>query len=181
MALDILWWVVIAALVIYGIATFLASFKYVPERRVGVVSGPRGQMRVLGKGFHLVVPFTQRLKLVPTGPERMDAEVTQVVTRDGWRITAHIQLNARLVDHENADEAGDDWRRATLDTARRVLRTELENNDAVDLRPRPQALDEGVMEEINILTRRWGVEVDWVRVTIRWAYSIPPASQAPHY
>ncbi len=181
MALDILWWVVIAALVIYGIGMVLASFKYVPDRRVGIITGPGGSSRIVTKGFHIVIPFTHKVELVPTGPERMDAEVTQIVTRDGWRITAHIQLNAKLVDHEAGNEAGDDWRKATLDTAKRVLQTELENNDAVDLRPRPQALDEGVMEEINILSRRWGVVVDWVRVTIRWAYSIPPASNVPHY
>ena len=112
---------------------------------------------------------------MPKGPLRMDGEVRNVVTQDGWNLSAHYQMNAKLVNERVVHEAGDDWRVATQDATDRVLRTELENNDATDLRPRPQALDEGVTEEINLLTRRWGVEVDWLRVTIRWAFAVPPA------
>ncbi|NOQ53574.1 MAG: hypothetical protein GQ558_03090, partial [Thermoplasmata archaeon] len=105
--------------------------------------------------------------------------VHDVITRDGWRVSAHFQMSARLVNELAVSEAGEDWRDATKDIGLRVLRTELENNDAVDLRPRPQALDEGVADEINILTTQWGVHVDWLRITIRWAYAVPPAHVVP--
>jgi regulator of protease activity HflC (stomatin/prohibitin superfamily) len=147
----------------------------VPEGHVGIITARSGNMKVVGKGLHVINPFNTKTELMPKGPVRMDGEVRNVITQDGWNISAHYQLNALLVDELLVRGAGGDWRVATNDSAERILRTELENNDASDLRPRPQALDEGVTEEINILTRRWGVEVDWLRVTIRWAYAIPPA------
>ena len=175
MAWDSLLWIAVAAVAVYGGATLLASVRMVPEGQVGIVTSRSGGRKVLGKGLHIINPFNTRTELVPKGPIRMDGEVRNVVTQDGWNISAHYQLNAKLVDEMVVHDAGDDWRVATKDAAERVLRTELENNDAKDLRPRPQALDEGVTEEINVLTHRWGVDVDWLRVTIRWAYSVPPA------
>jgi len=172
-------WIALAALVIYGAASVLASIKVVPEGKVGIVSDRSGQRRVIAKGVHLVFPFGHKVKMMPKGPVRMDGEVLDAITRDGWRISAHFQMSASLSNELVVDEAGEDWRDATKDTAIRVLRTELENNDAVDLRPRPQALDGGVTDEINILTTRWGVHVDWLRITIRWAYAVPPVHVVP--
>lgn len=172
-------WVALAALVIYGAASVLASIKVVPEGKVGIVSDRSGHRRVITKGVHLVFPFGHKVKLMPKGPVRMDGEVHNVITRDGWRVSAHFQMSARLMNELAVFEAGEDWRDASKDTTIRVLRTELENNDAVDLRPRPQALDEGVTDEINILTVQWGVHVDWLRITIRWAYAVPPVNVVP--
>lgn len=176
---DALLWVLLLAMLIYGVATILASIKVVPEGKVGVVTDRSGRRRVIGMGAHVVQPFGHKVKLYPKGPVRMDGELRDVVTLDGWRISAHFQLSARLVDELAVSEAGGDWRDVTLDAAHRVLRTELENNDSTDLRPRPQALDAGVTEEINVLSRRWGVEADWLRVTIRWAFAVPPAHVVP--
>jgi hypothetical protein len=127
----------------------------------------------------MVQPFGHKVVLYPKGPLRMDGEVRNVTTQDGWRISAHFQMNAHLVDEMAVSGIGGDWRNETLEVAHRVLRTELENNESADLRPRPQALDEGVAEEINVLSGKWGVEVDWLRVTIRWAYALPPANLMP--
>lgn len=175
MAYEALLWVVVAALVVYGGATLLASVRMVPEGKVAVVTSRSGIRSVLGKGIHLVNPFNSRTQVMPKGPLRMDGEVRGVLTQDGWRISAVYQMNAKLVDETVVDEAGGDWPEATRDAADRVLRTELENNDATDLKPRPQALDAVVTEEVNLLARTWGVSVDWLRVTIHWAYAVPPA------
>jgi regulator of protease activity HflC (stomatin/prohibitin superfamily) len=175
MVSDAFLWVLIAAAAVYGGAMVLASVRMVPEGHVGIVTGRSGERRVLENGLHMVDPFRSKTDLMPLGPVRMDGEVRSVITQDGWNISAHYQLNAKLVDELLVGEAGGDWLVVTKDAAERVLRTELENNDASDLRPRPQALDEGITEEINVLTHKWGVEVDWMRVTVRWAYAIPPA------
>jgi regulator of protease activity HflC (stomatin/prohibitin superfamily) len=175
MVIDAIMWVLVAAVVVYGGAILLASVRMVPEGHVGIVTARSGDRRVIERGLHLVNPFNSRTELTPIGPVRMDGEVRSVITQDGWNISAHFQMNAKLVDELAVSGAGGDWREVTKDAAERVLRTELENNDASDLRPRPQALDEGITEEINVLTGKWGVEVDWMRVTIRWAYAIPPA------
>ncbi len=175
MVLDAFVWVLVAVLAVYGGATLLASIRMVPDGQVGIVTSMSGRRTVMGNGLHMVNPFNTKTEMMPKGPLRMDGEVRNVVTQDGWNLSAHYQMNAKLVDELVVHEAGDDWRVATKDATDRVLRTELENNDATDLRPRPQALDEGVTEEINLLTRRWGVEVDWLRVTIRWAFAVPPA------
>jgi len=175
MASDALLWVLVVALAVYGGATLLASVRMVPEGNVAIVTTRSGRRTVFGKGLHMVNPFNSRTQVMPKGPIRMDGEVHGVVTLDGWKISAVYQMNTKLVDELVVDQAGGDWREATKDAAQRVLRTELENNDATDLRPRPQALDAVVTEEINLLTRQWGVDVDWLRVTIHWAYAVPPA------
>lgn len=179
LAMPMVLWILLAALLVYGVAFVLATIKFVPHGRIGIVTTKGGHRYVLGQGLHLILPIGNSVFNVPKGPERMDGEVRNIITRDGWHLTAHLQFNARLVDEPSAVNGGDDWRDTTRDVALRVLRTELENNDATDLRPRPQALDESVAEELNELTARWGVEVDWLRVTIRWAYSVPPAHEVP--
>jgi regulator of protease activity HflC (stomatin/prohibitin superfamily) len=175
--MDVLVWILVLAVIVYGGAAVVASFKFVPDGNIGIVRGPGGSRKVVGRGLHMLAPVGYKVKLIPVGPERMDGDVRDVITRDGWRIMAHVQLNARLLDEVVAAEGGDDWRKATIDAALQVLRTELENNDAIDLRPRPQALDEGVRDELNVLASKWGVDVDWLRITIRWAYSVPPAHE----
>ncbi|NIP35545.1 MAG: hypothetical protein GWN18_11355, partial [Thermoplasmata archaeon] len=50
---------------------------------------------------------------MPVGPVRMDGEVRSVITQDGWNISAHYQLNARLVDDVAVQDAGGDWREVT--------------------------------------------------------------------
>lgn len=175
MVSDALFWVLVAALAVYGGATLLASVRMVPDGSVAILTTKSGKRTVYGKGLHVVNPFNSKTEVMPKGPVRMDGEVHNVVTQDGWKISAVYQMNAKLVDEMIVDEAGGDWREATKDAAERVLRTELENNDAKDLRPRPQALDVVVTEEINLLASRWGVGVDWLRVTVHWAYAVPPA------
>ena len=175
MVLQAVMWVIVAALVVYGVATLLASIKLVQEGQVGIATTRGGSRRPLPKGLHIVNPFTTRVRTYPGGSHRLEGDVRGAITQDGWRLSAHVELNARLRDELAVVEAGGDWRKATQDAVVRILRTEIENNEATDLKPRPQALDDLVLDEVNALVVRWGVEVDWLRVTIRWAESLPPA------
>lgn len=179
MAMAAWGWVLIAALVVYGVAMALASLRRVPKGSVGVLRGRSGNARVLDEGLHIVLPLGGHLTIVPKGPERVTGHLPDMLTKDGWRVQASIQLDCRLMDPNAAARSDRDWRQVTLDGAMGVLRTELENNDAVDMRPRPHALDEGVRDELNILTARSGVVVDWLRVTIRWATALPPTEEPP--
>ncbi len=174
-------WILLIALVVYLSALGIASVRRVPEGKMGVVLGVGKPRRLLPKGTHVVFPFGNKVVLIPKGPERIIGDVKDVLTKDGWRLIASVQLNAHVVDEQLAALETEDWRRSTLDTMLHVVRTELENNDAVDLRPRPHALDEGCRVETDLLTERFGVKVDWLRVTIRWAHASPPARTPASY
>jgi hypothetical protein len=174
-------WILFIAMVVYLSAMIIASVRLVPDGKMGVVLGVGKPRRLLSKGMHVVFPFGNKVVLIPKGPERIIGDVKDVLTKDGWRLIASAQLNARVVDEQLAALETEDWRRSTLDTMLQVVRMELENNDAVDLRPRPHALDEGCRVETNVLTDRFGVKVDWLRVTIRWAHASPPVHTPPSY
>jgi regulator of protease activity HflC (stomatin/prohibitin superfamily) len=185
LALTVLGWVAVAVAAVYGGATALASIKRVPQDRIGIVLLRGSRMRALGEGIHLVQPFGTKVVLIPRGPERIVGDVRDAVTRDGWRLSAWVQLYAHVFDDREAALACEDWRREALDTSLAAVKLLLERSDAQDLRASPQALDEGAREEANELLKRFGTTVEWLRVTVKWAQAtaplVPPPSKALRY
>jgi regulator of protease activity HflC (stomatin/prohibitin superfamily) len=175
LALTVWGWIGLTALVVYAAATVLASIKRVPSGRIGVRMGPGARKEVLSEGLHLVQPFGTKVVYIPRGPERIMGDVRDIVTKDGWRLTAVVQLSATVYDERSAALATEDWRREALKAALASVRLLLERSDAADLRPSPHALDEGARDETDHLLGQFGTKVEWLRVTVKWPQAIPPA------
>jgi hypothetical protein len=185
LALAVWGWIAVAVASVYGGATALASLKRVPQGRIGIVLLRGARVRALGEGVHLVQPFGTRVVLIPRGPERIVGDVRDAATRDGWHLSAWVQLRAHVFDDREAALECEDWRREALDASLAAVRLLLERSDAADLRASPQALDEGSREEANEMLKRFGTTVEWLRVTVKWAQAtaplVPPPSQALRY
>ncbi len=185
LALTVWGWIAVAVIAVYGGATALASLKRVPQGKIGIVMLRGSRVRALGEGLHVVQPFGTRVVLIPRGPEKIVGDVRDAVTRDGWRLSAWVQLYAHVFDDREAALACEDWRREALDASLASVKLLLERSDASDLRESAQALDEGAREEANELLKRVGTTVEWMRVTVKWAQAtaplVPPPSQALRY
>lgn len=174
MALSAWGWIGLTVVLVYATATVLASIRRVPSGRIGVRMGPGERKEVLPEGFHLVQPFGTKVVYIPRGPERIMGDVRDVVTKDGWRVTAVLQLSAVVFDERAAALSTEDWRREALKASLAAVRLLLERSDASDLRPSPNALDEGARDETEHLLSPFGTKVEWLRVTVKWSAAIPP-------
>lgn len=177
-ALGLLGWVwTLLIEEIFSNVYLVAAAVYGFFRALGVTvrSGSTGQRFTLGRadkrldpGFHWLIPFVQRAKVVPTRSRTLDLEGQRIATRDGlvvvvssnlvWRI---VDVTKSLVEVDHLVQAMRDWLAVA---AARVLssttRADLggEGGDGGDGGSRE--LDRRLEETLGELLAPWGVSVE---------------------
>ena len=115
--------------------------------------------RTLDPGFHLLIPFVQRARSLPTRSRTMDLPTQRVVTRAGLVFIADANLVYRIVDVRKALIEVDDLERGMLQMlglgVQEVLRDLRREEATVSVE-----LDEALRANLSRRLEPWGVAVE---------------------
>lgn len=164
--------VAVLALLIIGLKTAVV----VPMREAYVIER-LGRFRcVLKPGFHILIPFFDRIAYKQEMREEpMDVPPQSCITRDNMQITVDGLIYLKVMDAERASYGIENYRRASVNLAQTTMRSEIGKLALHEAFAERDKLNDGIVREIDKASDPWGIKV--LRYEVK---NITPSSEVIH-
>lgn len=148
----------------------------VPMRQCCVLERFGNFRRVLEPGFHVVVPFLDRVAYRHEIREQVfDIPAQSCITRDNIQVTVDGLVYLKVMDAKRASYGIGDYKMASVNLAQTTMRSEIGKLTLGDTFYERDKLNESIVREIDKASDPWGIKV--MRYEIK---NIAPSSQVVH-
>jgi len=148
----------------------------VPMRDAFVIERLGKFRKVLEPGFHILIPFFDRIAYRHEMREQViDVPSQACITRDNMQVAVDGLVYLRVIDPERASYGIEDYRRAAVNLAQTTMRSEIGKLDLSQTFSERDALNDSIVREIDKASDPWGVKV--LRYEIR---NITPSTDVIH-
>ena len=148
----------------------------VPMRQACVLERFGNFRRVLEPGFHVIVPFLDKVAYRHEIREQvLDIPPQSCITRDNIQVTVDGLVYLKVMDAKRASYGIGDYQLASVSLAQTTMRSEIGKLTLGDTFSERDQLNESIVREIDKASDPWGVKV--LRYEIR---NITPSSQVVH-
>lgn len=148
----------------------------VPMRQSCVLERFGNFRRVLDPGFHLVVPFLDRVAYRHEIREQvLDIPAQSCITRDNIQVSVDGLVYLKVMDAKRASYGIGDYRLASVNLAQTTMRSEIGKLTLSDTFYERDKLNESIVREIDKASDPWGIKV--MRYEIK---NIAPSKQVVH-
>ena len=150
----------IIGLVFLAIVTLAKSATIVPQQKAFVVENLGKYSRTLRAGFHILIPFVERLAYRHSLKEMaLDIPEQVCITKDNVQVGVDGVLYMQILDPERASYGIQDYIFAISQLAQTTLRSEIGKID-LDRTFEERALINGnVVREVDLASEAWGVKI----------------------
>lgn len=139
---------------------FFKLIRIVPEQEAWIVEQFGKFQKTLGSGFHLVVPFVQRVAYKHLLKEEViDVEPQICITSDNVQVTVDGILYLRVVDPVKASYGIDNYRYATAQLAKTTMRSELGKLELDRSFSERDDLNDAIVRAVDEASDPWGIKV----------------------
>lgn len=148
----------------------------VPMRQCCVLERFGNFRRVLGPGFHLVVPFLDKVAYRHEIREQvLDIPAQSCITKDNIQVTVDGLVYLKVMDAKRASYGIGDYQLASVNLAQTTMRSEIGKLTLGDTFYERDKLNESIVREIDKASDPWGIKV--MRYEIK---NIAPSQQVVH-
>ncbi|PSM51784.1 paraslipin family protein, SPFH superfamily [Campylobacter blaseri] len=149
------------------IAMFLkAGFKIVSQSDIVIIERMGKFHRVLDGGFHVIIPFIDRVKSVLTAREQLvDITRQQVITRDNVNIQVDGIVYMKIINGKMAYYNVEDYRKAISNLAMTTLRGEIGGMILDDTLSSRDKLNAALQIALGDAADNWGVKIMRVEIS----------------
>ncbi len=167
----------IIGLVLLAIVTLAKTATIVPQQQAFVIENLGKYSRTLRAGFHILVPFIERIAYRHSLKEvAIDIPEQVCITKDNVQVGIDGVLYMQILDPERASYGINDYVFAITQLAQTTLRSEIGKID-LDRTFEERALINGnVVREVDLASEAWGVKI--LRYEIRNINPPPDVIQA---
>ncbi len=145
----------------------------VPMRQNYIVEHLGKFLTVLRPGFHLVIPFIQRIAYRQEIREQvLDIPAQSCITKDNIQVAVDGLVYLKVMDAERASYGIGDYRRASVNLAQTTMRSEIGKLTLGDTFAERENLNERIISEVDKASDPWGIKV--LRYEVR---NITPSRQ----
>ena len=117
---------VAGGLVALIVITLIKTAKVVPQRQASVVERQGKYSRTLDAGFHLLIPFIERVAYRHNLKEiALDVTSQMCITKDNIAVEIDGVLYMQVLDAKDASYGIEDYRYASIQLAQTTLRSEI--------------------------------------------------------
>ncbi len=164
--------------VLFLIALFLVwqAACVVPMREAFVIERLGKFRAVLEPGFHILIPFFDRIAYRQEMREQViDVPSQACITRDNMQVEVDGLVYLKVIDASRASYGIEDYRRASVNLAQTTMRAELGKLDLSQTFSERDTLNDTIVREIDKASDPWGVKM--LRYEIR---NITPSAEVIH-
>ena len=155
----------VLAFVVVAVVLVLSGAKSVKQGWEFTVERFGRYTRTLRPGFHLIVPFIDRIGAKMNMMENvLDVPPQDVITKDNAMIRANGVLFFQVLDSAKAAYEVNNLQRATLNLALTNIRTVMGSMDLDQLLSQREVINAQLLSVIDEATRPWGVKVTRVEI-----------------
>ena len=142
------------------VITVTKTARIVPQRSAFVVERLGKYVKTLEAGFHLLIPFVDRVAYSHTLKENaLDVPRQACVTRDNIQIVVDGVLYLQVVDPKQASYGIQDYNYAAMQLAQTTLRSVIGKIDLDKTFEEREAINQRVVEVLDEAAVTWGVKV----------------------
>ncbi|MEJ6657067.1 MAG: stomatin-like protein [Pseudomonas sp.] len=148
------------ALLVFIVITVAKTAQIVPQRSAFVVERLGKYAKTLEAGFHLLIPFVDRIAYRHTTKEEaIDVDRQACVTKDNIQVVVNGVIYLQVVDPKAASYGITNYRFAATQLAQTTLRSVIGKIDLDKTFEEREAINIQVVQALDEAARPWGVKV----------------------
>jgi len=152
--------IAIIGLVVLAIVVIAKTATIVPQQRAYVVENLGKYSRTLRAGFHILIPFIERIAYRHSLKEMaVDIPEQICITKDNVQVGVDGVLYLQILDPQRASYGIQDYIFAIVQLAQTTLRSEIGKIDLDRTFEERAAINGNVVSEVDLASDPWGVKV----------------------
>jgi len=156
--------IILAFLVLFGLVLLVASIRIVQEYERGVIFRLGRVMGAKGPGLFFIIPFIDKMIKVDLRTVTLDVPSQEAITADNVTVKVNAVVYFRVINTVDAIVQIEDYRRATWQIAQTSLRNVIGQSLLDQLLQDREAINERLQGIIDEATEPWGIKVSIVEV-----------------
>lgn len=154
------WTVVLVILIVFLLIAFFKTIRIVPQKEASIVERLGKYSRTLEAGFHVLVPFIDKVSYKHTLKEQaVDVPPQQCITRDNIAVEVDGILYMQVVDPKRASYGIDNYRFASTQLAQTTMRSVMGKLDLDKTFEERDVINSAIVAAVDKASDPWGVKV----------------------
>ena len=152
--------IILIGLALFAMFFFVSMIKIVPQREAIIVERFGKYKETLLAGFHLIVPFVDRVAYRHTLKEQaIDVESQQCITQDNISVEVDGILYLQVMDPQRASYGIDNYRFASTQIAQTTMRSVIGKMQLDKTFEERDTINVAIVEAVDKASDPWGVKV----------------------
>lgn len=152
--------IIFIGLAILALLLFLTTIRIVPQRSAYIVERFGKYRATLLAGFHVIIPFADRIAYKHTLKEQViDVAAQTCITKDNIAVEVDGVLYLQLMDPQKASYGIDNYRFASIQLAQTTMRSIIGKMELDRTFEERESMNSTIVEAVDNASDPWGVKV----------------------
>ncbi len=152
--------VILIIIIIFLLIAFLSTFKVVPQRSVYIVERLGKFSRALDAGFHILIPFIDKVAYKQNLKEQALDVASQIcITRDNIAVEVDGVLYLQVIDPQKASYGIDNYRFAVIQISQTTMRSIIGKMELDKTFEERETVNATIVEAVDRASGPWGIKV----------------------
>lgn len=152
--------VVLIGALVFAVIVFIKTIRIVPQKQAYIVERLGKYATTLEAGFHVLMPFVDRVSYRHTLKEQaVDVPPQQCITKDNIAVEVDGILYMQVVDPKKASYGIDNYRFAATQLAQTTMRSVMGKLDLDKTFEERDVINSAIVEAVDKASDPWGVKV----------------------
>ncbi len=152
--------IILIVLCIFVLMAFLSTFKVVPQRSVFIVERLGKYSRSLEAGFHILIPFIDKIAYKQNLKEQAIDVASQIcITKDNIAVEVDGILYLQVIDPHKASYGIDNYRFAVIQISQTTMRSIIGKMELDKTFEERETVNASIVEAVDNASDSWGIKV----------------------
>lgn len=152
--------IILVILILFLLVAFLSTFKVVPQRSVYIVERLGKYSRTLDAGFHILIPFIDKIAYRQNLKEQAIDVASQIcITKDNIAVEVDGILYLQVIDPTKASYGIDNYRFAVIQISQTTMRSVIGKMELDKTFEERETVNGSIVEAVDKASGPWGIKV----------------------
>ena len=152
--------IILILLIIFLLIAFLSTFKVVPQRSVYIVERLGKYSRSLDAGFHILIPFIDKVAYKQNLKEQAIDVASQIcITKDNIAVEVDGILYLQVIDPVKASYGIDNYKFAVIQISQTTMRSVIVKLELDKTFEERETVNGSIVEAVDKASDPWGIKV----------------------
>lgn len=152
--------IILIILAVFVLVAFMSTFKVVPQRSVYIVERLGKYSRTLDAGFHILIPFIDKIAYRQNLKEQAIDVASQIcITKDNIAVEVDGILYLQVVDPQKASYGIDNYRFAVIQISQTTMRSVIGRMELDKTFEERETVNATIVEAVDKASESWGIKV----------------------
>jgi len=152
--------IILIILIIFVLIAFLSTFKVVPQRSVFIVERLGKYSRSLDAGFHILIPFIDKIAYKQNLKEQAIDVASQIcITKDNIAVEVDGILYLQVMDPQKASYGIDNYRFAVIQISQTTMRSVIGKMELDKTFEERETVNGTIVSAVDKASEPWGIKV----------------------